>query len=90
MRGNGGGRTKIYVREKDRVSTTADTKPGIWDRGGKRKGSDGTHSLSRSYGECTGSFACTNWCCSSSMAASRRTARRTAWATGRMGDDVDV
>ena len=51
--------------------------------GGKREGSDRTHNLSRSYCECTGSFACTNWCCSSSMAASRQTAWRVVRATTR-------
>ena len=58
-------------RGKTRVSITTDTDPWVWDGGRwEARGGDRTHSLSLSYCECTGSLACTNWCCSSSIAAS--------------------
>ena len=80
-------------RGKATVSTTqAGTDPWVWDGwgvGGKRGGGDRTHSLSRSYCECTGSLACTNWCCSSSIAVSSSSCKRAGASSTRVSA-VDV
>lgn len=75
--GAGEGRVSIMLTEDETI-------PWTWDGGGNR--GDGTHSLSLSYCECTGSFVCTNWCCSSSMVSSSTTTARKWMKTMRAGE----